>query len=107
VAFARVKTTGSMPAICDAAASARSRNSPAAPSLEKQCAAQTPPLALGRVQSAEAAPNSTTGKSFCEMAEAARAANRPTAAALQQRCDAELAAHSVPIDPEPPPPPRQ
>ncbi|MCX7042002.1 MAG: VCBS repeat-containing protein [Gammaproteobacteria bacterium] len=69
--------------------------------------APPPPKALGRVERAEGVPNATTGKSFCEMAAAARAANRPTAAALQQRCDAELAAHSVPIDSEPPPPPRQ
>lgn len=40
VAFARVKTTGPAPAICDAARSARARNSPAAPGLEKQCATQ-------------------------------------------------------------------
>jgi hypothetical protein len=40
VAFARVQTTGPMPAICDAAKSARARNSPAAPGLERQCAAQ-------------------------------------------------------------------
>ena len=42
VAFARVKTDTAGPTmtICEAAASARARNSPAAPGLEKQCAAQ-------------------------------------------------------------------
>ena len=69
--------------------------------------AQPAPKALGRVERAEGVPNVTVGKSFCEMAASARAAGRPTAAALQQRCDAELAAHSVPVTPEPPiPPPR-
>jgi hypothetical protein len=47
VALGRVKPApGSAPSaplsICDAARSARARNSPAAPGLERQCAAQTP-----------------------------------------------------------------
>ena len=37
VALGRVQTTGPMPPICDAAKSARARNSPAAPGLERQC----------------------------------------------------------------------
>jgi hypothetical protein len=51
VAFARVKTSGPTPPICDAARSARARNSPAAPALERQCTAAggsfapTPPAA--------------------------------------------------------------
>jgi len=46
VALGRVHTTGPNPPICDAARSARERNSPAAPGLERQCAAlmaQLPP----------------------------------------------------------------
>jgi len=39
VAFARVRTQGAPPPICDAARSARARNSPAAPGLERQCLA--------------------------------------------------------------------
>ncbi len=131
VAFARVKTTGPMPAICDAAASARARNSPAAPGLERQCAAQqgmatsayssatettndhsaeaallqsNAPKALGRV-TATTVPGSTGigTKTFCEMAADARAAQRPTAAALQQRCDAENAAKAAVATPAPAP----
>jgi hypothetical protein len=112
-----------MPPICDAAKSARARNSPAAPGLEKQCAAQqgiapsvyssatettndrsaeaallqsNAPKALGRV-TATTVPGSTGigTKSMCEMAADARAAQRPTAAALQQRCDAENAAKAA------------
>ena len=92
--------------ICDYAKSARERNSPTAPSLEKRCAAQggqPPPKALGRVARAEGAPNPNVGKSFCDMAASAREAQRPTAAALQQRCDAERAAHPAGADVPPPP----
>ena len=39
VGFAVTHGTGPMPAICDAARSARARNSPAAPGLERQCTA--------------------------------------------------------------------
>jgi len=39
VAFAVTHGSGPMPAICDAARSARARNSPAAPGLERQCTA--------------------------------------------------------------------
>jgi hypothetical protein len=123
VAFERVKTTGPMPAICDAAASARARNSPAAPSLEKQCAEQqgiapsvyssatetkndrsaeaallqsNAPKALGRVTPTTVPGSTGIGtKTVCEMAADARAAQRPTAAALQQRCDAENAAKAA------------
>jgi hypothetical protein len=47
VALGRVKGSGGlsdspMPTVCEAARSARARNSPAAPGLERQCAAQTP-----------------------------------------------------------------
>jgi hypothetical protein len=39
VAFAVTHSTGPIPPICDAARSARARNSPAAPGLERQCTA--------------------------------------------------------------------
>jgi hypothetical protein len=39
IALGRVATTGPVPSLCDAARSARARNSPAAPSLERQCTA--------------------------------------------------------------------
>jgi hypothetical protein len=56
VAFARVPTTGAPPPICDAAKSARARNSPAAPGLEKQCTTYLaahpalPPLDPARIE---------------------------------------------------------
>jgi len=57
VAFAVTHSSGPMPAICDAAKSARARNSPAAPGLERQCAAQggqPPSVGFGRVAPAAA-----------------------------------------------------
>ena len=51
--FGRVRPTDSADAparsICDAARDARARNSPAAPNLEAQCAAQQPVRSFGRV----------------------------------------------------------
>ncbi len=128
VAFARVKTdTASPMTICEAAKSARARNSPAAPGLERQCAAlqanaasavsaateavsdrgaeaallRSPaPKALGRVKAPAGTPAQPAG-TICDMAASARAANRPTAAALQQRCDAERAASAAAAPPAP------
>ena len=83
--------------ICDYAKSARERNSPAAPSLEKQCAEQggpPPPKALGRVKAPPGTPPSPP-RTMCEMAASARARNSPTAPALEQRCREEQAAHAA------------
>lgn len=55
VAFAATHGSGPRPAICDAARSARARNSPAAPGLERQCTAsggsmsEPPPPAAGQL----------------------------------------------------------
>jgi hypothetical protein len=89
VTLGRVQSTappGAPMTICERAKSARERNSPAASSLEAQCKASIPPVALGRVQSTT--PPSGTPKSICDAAAAARDRNSPTAAALAERCRA-------------------
>ncbi|CAN5352675.1 hypothetical protein BH11PSE14_BH11PSE14_09110 [soil metagenome] len=113
LALGRVKlpagTTAPAKSICDYAKSARERNSPAAPGLERQCAAQggpPAPKALGRVKMPDGTPPSPP-RTMCEMAASARARNSPTAPALEQRCAAEqAAAASVPAQaPAPAPAP--
>jgi hypothetical protein len=69
--------------ICDAAQSARARNSPAVPSLEAQCTASKPPaVALGRVASSP----SSAPIPVCDAAQSARARNSPAAASLEAQC---------------------
>ena len=127
--FGRVKPLpGSAPApvrsICEMARSARARGSPAAPGLERQCAAQTPPasVAFGRinVQTPPSAPagvgfgrvnvqtppagvgfgrvkvdgNADT-RSICEMAANARARNSPAAPGLERQCAQSPAAEAA------------
>ncbi len=112
LALGRVKvpagTTAPAKSICDYAKSARERNSPAAPGLERQCAAQggaPAPKALGRVKMPAGTPPSPP-RTMCEMAASARARNSPTAAALEQRCAAEQAAAAAAAAvPAPAPPP--
>lgn len=102
---------GPVRSICDMARSARARGSPAAPGLERQCAAQTPPasVAVGRVNvptppSAPAvvgfgrvkpAPvqlgrvqmdGTADSRSICDMAADARARNSPAAPGLERQC---------------------
>jgi len=69
--------------VCDAARSARARNSPAAPSLEAQCnASKHPAVALGRV-----APSPSSAPiPVCDAAQSARARNSPAAASLEAQC---------------------
>ncbi len=69
--------------ICDAARSARERNSPAAPNLEAQCQAST--AAANRTVTLP--PLSTTVENpVCGTARAARARNSPAAADLEAQC---------------------
>ncbi len=69
--------------ICDAAASARARNSPAAPGLEAQCRAQKPTMTLGRVK---AAGPSGPPVPVCDAAGSARDRNSPAAPGLERQC---------------------
>jgi hypothetical protein len=71
--------------ICDAARSARARNSPAAPNLEVQCqAAQGRVKSIGRVR----VPSRPSGPPIpiCDAARSARARNSPAAASLEAQC---------------------
>jgi hypothetical protein len=83
-------TLGPPRPICDVAAEARARNSPAAPGLEAQCraaASAEPAKALGKVQ----LPPTTTAAappSICDSARAARARNSPAAPGLEAQCRA-------------------
>jgi len=87
--------------ICETAASARTRNSPAAPSLEAQCqASKGPPVHLGRV--ANTNPGAAPPTSICDAARSSRARNSPAAPALERQCIASggsLAAPLPPFDP--------
>jgi hypothetical protein len=101
LALGRVKTTAApatVTSVCDAAKSARARNSPAAPGLERHCAALNPKaaglasvsakpnVALGRVKT-----NATDPKpSICDAAQSARARNSPAAPGLERQCNALL-----------------
>jgi len=87
--------------ICNSAAIARWRNSPAASGLEAQCAAErerlrlageTPPpvKAVGRVK--VASPADSSSRQVCVLAAAARARNSPAAPGLETNCRASLAA---------------
>jgi hypothetical protein len=89
----RVDTGSSGPprparSICEAAADARARNSPAAPNLEKQCAANKPqPVgSIGRVDTGTNQPRAD--RSICDAAVDARARNSPAAASLEAQCQA-------------------
>jgi Lamin Tail Domain len=97
-ALGRVKTTaptGPAMSICDAAKSARARNSPAAPGLEAQCLASQPPAkSLGRVET-PFIPGPP--RPICEVANEARARNSPAAPGLEAQCRAELATHGEEI----------
>ena len=119
VGFARVKPLpGSAPApvrsICEMARSARARGSPAAPGLERQCAAQAPPASVGFARIKVPPPSAPAGvgfgrvnvqtppagvgfarikvdgnadtRSICEMAADARARNSPAASGLERQC---------------------
>ena len=77
--------------ICEAAKSARARNSPAAPGLEKQCAAQPQTVApgavhLGRVEGTS--PGTAPPMSICDAAISAHARNSPAAPGLEKQCRA-------------------
>jgi hypothetical protein len=97
-ALGRVQTTaptGPAMSICDAAKSARARNSPAAPGLEAQCLASKPPVkSLGRVET-PFIPGPP--RPICEVANEARARNSPAAPGLESQCRAELATHGEAI----------
>lgn len=74
------------PTLCEAAASARARNSPAAASLEAQCqASKGPPVQLGRAPNMDVIPPDPA-KSICDYAKSARARNSPAAASLEKQC---------------------
>lgn len=121
VALGRVQSApGSNPSppICDAARSARARNSPAAPGLERQCAAQTLPVALGRVQPTTQGPGPLDKKQIpmsvilnpppiCASATSARARNSPAAPGLERQCQfaMERAADAARTAPPPVAPP--
>jgi hypothetical protein len=83
--------------ICAAAKQARDRNSPAAPGLEAQCAAQAPLKAQGRVKLGGAA-STSPALSICEAADAAIARNSPAARGLAQQCAAEKKKPLPPVD---------
>lgn len=86
-----------LPSLCEAAASARARNSPAAPSLEAQCqASKGPPVALGRVITTDVNITPTPMPTLCEAAVSARARNSPAAPSLEKQCAEYKAAHPVP-----------
>lgn len=100
-------TTANARTICEAAQDARARNSPAAPGLERQCAAQKPPVSLGKVKpppvdlgkvKSEGAP--PPQRTLCEAAADARARNSPAAAGLERQCRA--AGGPPPVAPPPP-----
>lgn len=80
--------------VCEAAKSARARNSPAAPSLEKQCEATNPPKALGRVAAAGAPAPVLT---LCEAARSARERKSPAAPSLEAQCAAQSAKPALPV----------
>ena len=113
VLLGRVKPTGER-SICQMAADAKARNSPAAPGLARQCAAaaqavqpgvpappsvgfgrvKPPPVQLGRVESN----GSTPERSICQAATDADARNSPAAPGLARQCAAtqdELSANSA------------
>jgi len=91
VALGRVQpsgtATGAPVSICDAARSARARNSPSAPALEARCKAQTPPVALGRIQTTTTSSDAPP-VTICDAAASARNRNSPAAPALAERCRA-------------------
>ncbi|HEV7674775.1 MAG TPA: hypothetical protein VGQ12_09610 [Candidatus Angelobacter sp.] len=97
-ALGRVGTPSSGPPvpICEAAKSARARNSPAAPGLEAQCAASRPHVALGRVQTTQA-PGGPPSP-ICDAAKSARERNSPSAPALEARCRALGGGQAPPAD---------
>lgn len=73
--------------ICDAAKSARARNSMAAPDLEKQCqASKPPPLALGKVHSTDISITPQASMTMCEAARSAKARNSRAAPDLERQC---------------------
>ncbi len=79
--------------ICDAAKSARARNSPAAPGLERQCAASAPaPVLLGRVAARQ--PADPAQMNICDAAKSARARNSPAAPGLERQCQAAIDAQA-------------
>jgi hypothetical protein len=71
--------------LCEAAADARARNSPAAADLEAQCKA-IPIKSLGRVNTGASAPRPE--RSICDSAVDARARNSPAAPNLEAQCQA-------------------
>jgi len=84
-------TLGPPRPICDVAAEARARNSPAAPSLEAQCRAAVsaePVKALGKVQLPPTTTAAAAPPSICDSARAARARNSPAAPSLEAQCRA-------------------
>lgn len=109
-------TPGPVPTICQAARSARARGSPAAPGLERQCAALTPPAGGGvaRINTQSSPPGVGFGRvkpaplrigrikldgvtderSICQVAADARARNSPAAPGLERQC-AQSSANSA------------
>ena len=88
ISLGRVKTSGvgnSQRSICDEAASARARNSPAAPSLEAQCKAAQ----LAANERNDLAPGASGAPiSICDAAQSALDRNAPEAADLVAKCRA-------------------
>jgi hypothetical protein len=93
--------------ICDVAREARAKNSPAASSLEAQCAAakEKPGTALGRVKpgvalgKVRAAPVPDAPRPICDVAREARARNSPAAPSLEAQCRAAAAKPPVAANP--------
>lgn len=93
--------------ICDVAREARANNSPAASSLEAQCAAakEKPGMALGRVKpgvalgKVRATPAPDTPRPICDVAREARARNSPAAPNLEAQCRAAAAKPPVAANP--------
>ena len=89
LALGRVPASSGAPlpakTICESAASARARNSPAAPGLEAQCRASEPGMALGKVAISE---SSAPPVPICDAAKSARARNSPAAPGLEAQCSA-------------------
>ncbi len=93
-AQARVKLapgTSALPPlpICEAARRARERNSPAAPGLEAQCAAQPRVKAQGRVKLDAPSGPPAPPRAICDVAAQALARNSPAARGLAEQCAAE------------------
>jgi hypothetical protein len=91
-------TPSSQPSICEAARSARARNSPTAPALERRCSASVGPTETPRTQATGTPPPA-------EVVPAARAAASPLKApALAPLATQRNKADAVALNPQPLPP---